>query len=61
MKLNINAELELQEVIDSYFRPKLEAQGIKDGIYKIMVQNKAGDFVELAPEKVKLVFNNKHE
>ena len=56
MKININSTLESQEVIDSYFRPKLEEKGIKDGNYTIEVQKSNGDWVVVSPEKVKFLF-----
>jgi hypothetical protein len=61
MRLQINAELEAAEVIENYFAEKLKAQGLSGDIKtlaKVQVQNKAGDWVEVSPEKVKFTWSN---
>lgn len=60
MKIDINAELIGDEVITEYFLPGLVRQGLsatKDNI-KTMVQNKAGDFIEVDPVKIKFIWKN---
>ena len=59
MILKIEATVDGQEVIDSYLMPKLKESNVtpdnKD--IKVQVQNKAGEFIDVSPDKVKFVFN----
>ncbi len=56
MRMNINAVLEGQEILDE-FKAKVATKGVEGGNYKIQVQKSNGDWVDVAPEKLKLVFD----
>lgn len=61
MKLEINAELIATEVVNEHFIPSLKSAGVPDASpekVKVLVQNKAGEWVEVSSEKVKLVWKN---
>lgn len=61
MKLEINAELLATEVINEYFVPSLKSAGVTDASLektKVLVQNKAGEFVEVSADKVKFIWKN---
>lgn len=57
MLLKISAEMESQEVLD-FFYSKLKESGVdpESGKFYLKIQNKSGEWVDLTPEKVKVVF-----
>ena len=61
MKVNVSCELSGQDVINEFFGPEIKKNGVDpaNGKVTVSVQNKAGEFVEVAAEKVKFVFSNK--
>jgi hypothetical protein len=65
MKLNINAIMTGEELLQ-FFVEKLKSNNIetawKDGALpsgvQILITNKAGQEVDISPDKLKIVFNN---
>ena len=57
MKIKSTSEIEIPEILEHLIKDA-DSQGIKSepANFKVMVQNKSGEFVELAHEKVKIVF-----
>jgi hypothetical protein len=59
MKLNISAELDGTEIIQDFINALSNKKvDTSVGAVKIVVTNKNGEPVEIAPEKIKLVYNN---
>lgn len=57
MKLNISAEIDGPEIVEN-FVAKLKESDINTtaASIKLQIQNKAGEFVDFPPEKLKLTF-----